>query len=72
MNSDQALLNVFQRLPCNGKNQKKKIRKLKITILGRHVATYVRICVFEAQKFVHLRAILADFPDTNHQELPGA
>jgi len=26
----------------------------------------------EAQKFVHLRAILVDFPDTNHQELPGA
>jgi hypothetical protein len=36
------------------------------------VVTYVRICVFEAQKFVHLRAILADFPDTKHQELPGA
>ena len=32
----------------------------------------VQICVFEAQKFVHLRPILADFPDTNHQELPGA
>jgi len=29
-------------------------------------------CVFEAQKFVHLRAILVDFPDTKLQELPGA
>jgi hypothetical protein len=49
-------------------------RKLKITILGRHVTTYVQICVFEAQNFVHLRAILADFPDTKleHQELPYA
>ena len=36
------------------------------------MATYVRICVFEAQKFVHLRAILVDFPDTKYQELPGA
>ena len=36
------------------------------------MATYVRICVFGAENFVHLRAILADFPDTNHQELPGA
>jgi hypothetical protein len=46
--------------------------KLKITILESHVITYVRICVLEAQKFVHLRPILADFPDTKHQELPGA
>ena len=46
--------------------------EIKFTILGHHVETYVRICVFEAQKFMHLRAILVDFPDTNHQELPGA
>ena len=45
---------------------------MKITILEHHVAAYVRICVFEAQKFVHLRAILAIFPDTKLQELPGA
>ena len=36
------------------------------------MATYVRIWVFEAQKFVHLRAILVDVPDTKYQELPGA
>jgi hypothetical protein len=53
-----------------GENQKKS--EIKIYLLGRHVTTYVRICVFEAKKFVHLRAIFADFPDTNHQELPGA
>ena len=53
------------------REKSEKIRNLKFTILGRHVVTYVRICVFEAQKFVHLRAILADFPDTKHQELPG-
>jgi len=52
--------------------RKGKNEKLKITILEHHVAAYVRICVFEAQKFVHLRAILAIFPDTKLQELPGA
>ena len=39
-----------------------KKTEIKFYHLGRYVVTYVRICVFEAQKFVHLRAILADFP----------
>ena len=42
MNSDQALLNLFQRCCATGEN----FLKFKITIVGRHVATYVRICVF--------------------------
>jgi hypothetical protein len=50
-----------------GENQKKS--EIKIYLFRTSWTTYVRICVFEAQKFVHLRAILADFPDTNHQEL---
>jgi hypothetical protein len=47
-------------------------QRKKITILGHHVIISVRICVFEAQKFPHLRAILADLPGTKYQELPGA
>ena len=43
-----------------------------ISFFGHHVATSVQICIFEAQKFAHLRVILGDFPDTKHQELPRA
>ena len=30
------------------REKSEKNQKLKFTILGRHVVTYVRICVFEA------------------------
>ena len=43
------------------KSRRLLVIKAKFTILGHHVATSV-----------YLRGILGDFPDTEHQELPGA
>jgi hypothetical protein len=67
LTTDQHSLMCFkdQRL-CMGRKKK------EFTFLGCHMTTSVRICVFEAQKFVHLRAIFGNFPDTKYRKVPGA